>query len=278
MVRGLVPYHTKNNLVMDTAAYLAHLNIPEAPAPDYHGLAQLQKAHLLHVPFENLSIHYGHPIDLNLDSLFHKVVKQGRGGFCYELNFLYQALLERLGFETELISGRVYSSKKQAYGPEFDHMTVMVNLPEGQYLSDVGYGEFSFDPVPFELDRLHELSRGQYRVDRHDDTYYRLVKIRDGEVYPEYLFQDQPRRIDDFADMCHYHQTSPDSSFTRQPFISMPTKAGRVTVSGSKFKMQHADGTVTEEPLTETFEEAVWRQFRVALPPDRKDAVSNAKA
>ena len=93
--------------MIDEHLYLSRLQIRERPPVNKAGLTQIQKAHLLHVPFENLSIHYGHPIDLNLDSLFHKVVKQGRGGFCYELNFLYQALLERLGFETQLLSGRV---------------------------------------------------------------------------------------------------------------------------------------------------------------------------
>ena len=256
----------KENASMDKDQYLAHLNIREMPSPDYHGLAQLQRAHLLKVPFENLSIPYGQPIDLSLESLFRKVVHDGRGGFCYELNFLYQALLERLGFETQLISGRVYSSEKEQYGPEFDHMTVMVNLPEGRYLSDVGFGEFSFDPVPFELDQHHELSRGRYLIDQYDDTYYRLSRIINDVVFPQYLFTDTPRTIGAFRDMCHYHQTSPESSFTQQKFISMPTEEGRITISGSKWRRQHGDGSITEAPLTDSLEQVVRDQFGIALP------------
>jgi N-hydroxyarylamine O-acetyltransferase len=252
--------------MIDEHFYLSRLQIRELPPVNKTGLAQLQKAHLLHVPFENLSIHYGQPIDLNLERLFHKVVKQGRGGFCYELNFLYQALLERLGFETQLLSGRVYSSKKQAYGPDFDHMTVLVYLPEGPYISDVGFGEFPFDPVPFELNTVHDLARGQFQVAPYDGTYYRLSKISENEVYPQYLFDNKPRRIAEFRDMCHYHQTSPESSFTQQKFISMPTENGRITLSGNKWKIHHHDGAVTEETLQETFDAAAKRQFGIELP------------
>jgi N-hydroxyarylamine O-acetyltransferase len=85
-------------------------------------------------------------------------------------------------------------------------------------------------------------------------------------VYPEYLFQDQPRRIDDFADMCHYHQTSPESSFTQQKIISMPTEDGRITISGSKWRRQHGDGSVTDEPLTGSFEAAIAKTFGIRLP------------
>lgn len=251
---------------MDTHRYLAHLGFREPPGIDRDGLARLQKAHLLTVPFENLSIHYGQPIDLSLERLFDKVVLQGRGGFCYELNTLYHALLTRLGFRADLISGCVYSTRKQAYGPDFDHMAVLVHLPEGSSISDVGFGEFSFDPVPFELNQMHSLARGHFQIDQYDSVYYRLSKVGKEEVEPQYLFRDQPCHIADFADMCHYHQTSPESSFTQQKFISMPTAAGRITVSGNQVRTRYADGTVSEEPLTQPFEEAVRQQFQVVLP------------
>ncbi len=251
---------------MDIHRYLSLLGFKELPGIDRDGLAQLQKAHLLTVPFENLSIHYGQPVNLSIEQLYEKVVVYGRGGFCYELNFLYHALLIKLGFHADLISGRVYSTKKENYGPEFDHMSVLVHLPEGSYISDVGFGEFPFDPVPFELDKVHNLARGQFRIDSHDQTYYRLSKIREEADEPQYLFRDQPCRITDFAGMCRYHQTSPESSFTQKPFISMPTATGRLTVSGNQVRTSYGDGTVSEEPLTKSFEETVRHHFGIVLP------------
>lgn len=132
---------------------------------DREGLAQLQEAHLLNVPFENLSIHYGQPIDLSVDKLYQKVVLQKRGGFCYELNTLFSQLLNSLGFKTQLVSGRVYSNDKEAYGPEFDHLTILVHLPDKSYITDVGFGEFAFEPVSFELNKIHELSSGFYQIE-----------------------------------------------------------------------------------------------------------------
>lgn len=251
---------------MDIDRYLARLNLFERPKPDWQGLALLQKAHLLHVPFENLAIHYGEPIDFSPEKLFDKVVRQGRGGFCYELNTLYNDLLTKLGFQTQLLSGRVYSQEKAAYGYEFDHLTILVALNGSRYLTDVGFGEFPLDPIPFDTSQRHDLKRGSYQIDHYDNTYYRLNRVRDGQVDPQFLFQDQPRVLSEFKPMCHYHQTSPDSYFTQQKFISIPTENGRITLSGNKWKIHHPDGSVTEEPLKETFEAAVKKRFGTELP------------
>jgi len=97
----------------------------------------LHLAHLLSAPFENLSIHWHEPIVLTDEALFQKIVLRQRGGFCYELNGLFASLLRTLGFQVEMLSAGVMN-KRGEFGPEFDHMTLMVTLAE-RWLVDVGF-------------------------------------------------------------------------------------------------------------------------------------------
>src|SRR5215213_9521921 len=124
---------------MDVDAYLERIGYRGPPAPTAETLRRLHVAHLLAVPFENLSIHAGEPVVLDDESLFDKVVARRRGGFCYELNGLFAALLRALGFEVEMLSAAVRGSAGK-FGPEFDHMTLLVKLGE-RWLADVGFGD-----------------------------------------------------------------------------------------------------------------------------------------
>ncbi len=95
--------------------------------PSAQTLRALQLAHLRTVPFENLSIHSNETIVLRDDALFDKVVTRRRGGFCYELNGLFAALLRALGFEVEMLAAGVANAAGN-FGPDFDHMTLLVKL------------------------------------------------------------------------------------------------------------------------------------------------------
>src|SRR6267142_3850477 len=130
---------------MDTQAYLKRINYTGPLAVSAETLRLLQVAHLRTVPFENLSIHSGEPILLNDEALFEKIVRRRRGGFCYELNGLFAALLRGLGFEVAMLSAQVANSEG-VFGPDFDHMTLVVTLRE-TWLVDVGFGDSFLEPL-----------------------------------------------------------------------------------------------------------------------------------
>ncbi|TFB10035.1 arylamine N-acetyltransferase, partial [Candidatus Marinimicrobia bacterium MT.SAG.4] len=92
---------------MDIEAYLERIGYRGSRTPSVQTLRDMQLVHLLTVPFENLSIHAGEPIVLEDDALFEKIVARRRGGFCYELNGLFAALLRALGFNVSMLSARV---------------------------------------------------------------------------------------------------------------------------------------------------------------------------
>jgi len=126
-------------------AYLERINYHGSLAVTSETLRALQQAHLLTVPFENLSIHAGEEIVLADQALFAKIVERRRGGFCYELNGLFTALLRALGFEVAMLSAAVVNAAGEL-GPDFDHMTLLVTLAE-RWLVDVGFGESFREPL-----------------------------------------------------------------------------------------------------------------------------------
>ena len=109
--------------MIDVARYLQRISYDGPTAPNAETLRRVHLAHMRSVPFENLSVRGGEPIVLDEEKLFEKIVLRRRGGFCYELNGLFAALLENLGFRVARLAGRVGVD-----GIPFDHMALQVDL------------------------------------------------------------------------------------------------------------------------------------------------------
>ena len=215
---------------MDVDLYLRRIGYAGPVTPAADTLRGLQLAHLLAVPFENLSIHAGEPILLDDDSLFDKIVRRRRGGFCYELNGLFAALLRALGFEVSMLSAGV-AGDDGGFGPEFDHMALAVGL-DRLYLADVGFGDSFREPLLVE-ERGEQVQGGEaFRIGAAGGRLVLTRRTGGGHWRPQYRFGLEPHVLADYADMCRYHQTSPASPFTRKRLCSMATPDGRITLSG----------------------------------------------
>ena len=205
-------------------AYLARIGAARPARPDPGSLRELQLRHLLTVPFENLSIHLGEPVVLEEAALLDKLVGRRRGGFCYELNGAFAALLSALGFRVTLLAARVHGAAR--LGPPFDHLALRVDAPE-PWLADVGFGSFSHHPLRLDVRGEQADPAGTFRVTEAGDGD--LDVLWDGA--PQYRVEGRPRALRDFEPTCWWHQTSPKSSFTRGPVCSLLTADGRVTLS-----------------------------------------------
>ena len=166
---------------MDINAYLERINHHGSLEPTAETLRALQVAHLLAVPFENLSIHAREPIVLDDDALFTKIVANRRGGFCYEANGLFAALLRALGFEVEMLSAEVANAEGE-FGPNFDHMTLMVKPPGSmniaqRWLVDVGFGDSFLEPLL--LDERGEQMQGSRAYQIVSDGSHLVLMRRD---------------------------------------------------------------------------------------------------
>ena len=216
---------------MDVDAYLRRIAYdgPRHPSPE--ALRNLHRQHLFAVPFENLDIPLGTPICLDLDSIHNKVVTRRRGGFCYELNGLFGALLTTLGFCVEMLSARV-RREDGGFGPEFDHMLLKVQLDDS-WLADVGFGDSFVNPIILREGAADEVNAHRYVVRRMGDDWQLLRDDEQGQV-PLYAFHDVAHRFSEYQEMCSFHQTSPESHFTRSWICSRATPEGRITLANMR--------------------------------------------
>lgn len=122
------------------ALYLQRLGFDTPPAPTLETLRQLQLRHTGAFPFENLTTLLGEPVLIDLPSIEQKVLHDGRGGYCYELNNLFLALLQTLGFDARGITGRVVMGQPEGAWTARTHRLSLVTLDGVRYISDVGFG------------------------------------------------------------------------------------------------------------------------------------------
>ncbi len=208
--------------------YLKRLGADQSPAPDLDALCDLMRRHMQTVPFENLDIVAGMPRELCTDAVVRKVL-EGRGGFCYELNEAFRALLEHLGFQTRRIEARVWQARANRFGAPFDHLALVVSLPAGDYLVDVGYGDSNRAPLRLPDGRAADLS-GEYRLRSPRSGILELASAT-APLY-EMTLREQP--LDAFAEMCRFHQTSSESVFAKGLICTLATDTGRITLSGRR--------------------------------------------
>ncbi|MEU0671582.1 arylamine N-acetyltransferase [Streptomyces sp. NPDC006172] len=264
-------------------AYLRRLGVAYPAWPTADVLRELHVRHLQTVPFENLSVHLGEEIVLEERRLVEKVVEGGRGGFCYELNGAFGALLAGLGFDVTLLAGRVYGEEGRP-GIPYDHLALRVRTVDaGEWLADVGFGAHSHGPLRWEHRGEQEDPGGVFRIveARADAAGVKgeagrsagdLDVVRDGSR--QYRLEVRPRALGDFAAGAWWHRTSPESHFTRSLVCSRVTEdGGRITLSGRRLKTTTADG-VSEERELERDEEvlAVYRE-RFGIRLERVPAV-----
>jgi N-hydroxyarylamine O-acetyltransferase len=249
---------------MDVPAYLARIEYRGPCTPSLDSLRELHRAHMMSVPFENLDIALGVPIVCEEEAIVHKIVSRRRGGFCYELNGAFAALLRALGFTVTLLSARV-ARETGPDGPEFDHLALRVDLEEA-WLADVGFGDSSLQPLQLRAGiEQPEGSRKFCIRDQRGSLHLEMAETG-GSWRRQYSFSLVPRRLADFTEMCHYHQTSPESSFTRSRVCSRATANGRITLAEQRLIItRHGE---KEESLLDSdadWQAALKKYFHIVL-------------
>jgi N-hydroxyarylamine O-acetyltransferase len=253
---------------MDIETYLGRIGFDRPVKPDVETFFGLHRTHLLSVPFENLDIHLGKPIQLAEQALWDKIVIHGRGGFCYELNGMFAWLLRQIGYKVTYLNGRVYNEEGKR-GREFDHLTLLVRIPneEADWLADVGFGDSFFEPL--RLDYRGEQAQGSraFRLETVKDGIDLLRRDYDGEWGRQYFFDLQARSFPtDYEESCKYHQTSPKSSFTQERVISLATPDGRISLDNNNLTVTANGKRVKRQLNGETeFKELLLRYFGIEL-------------
>jgi len=219
---------------MNCENYLKRIGFTGELSVNFETLRLLHRLHLFSIPFENLDIHSGKEIKLDLNYIEDKIINKGRGGFCYELNGLFYALLAQIGFDVMMVSSNVFDEDEKP-GAEYDHMALIVMIDGEEYLADVGFGDNFIEPFALNPDMVNDDDNGFFQVVKENEKYYKLLRSEDGLYFtPKYLFSKAPCRLSDYKDMCIYHQTNPKSHFVKNKLCSIANSEGRTTLVNDK--------------------------------------------
>jgi N-hydroxyarylamine O-acetyltransferase len=219
---------------------------------------------MLAVPFENLDIGLKRPIRLDLRSLWDKIVVRRRGGFCYEVNGLFGWLLEQIGFDVTYLNARDYHPEDDSFGINFDHLVLLVRVPNepSRWLVDVGWGDTFTRPLEIDNQQWQEQGLRAYRLEPFREGYQLWQRGYQGEVERQYFFDLVPHRFPgEYEATCEYHQTSPQSIFTRKRIISRLTEDGRVSLDSGRLILTK-NGQRSERPFENENEfQALLKQY-----------------
>lgn len=229
------------------AAYLDRIGFEGEPSVDLDTLAALQRAHMTAVPFENLHVFHRRGVATSTEWSVPKVVDEGRGGWCFELNGAFSALLYSVGFQVTRLAASVLLDDGEPLA-EPDHLTLRVDLDQ-PYLVDVGFGDSFIRPLELDSDAAQDGLDAAYRLRRNSDL--RVLEQRGDDGWaPQYQFDLRPHVLDDFTPRSDYLQTTPSRHWTKAPFATRLLDGGpdRVWLLHNRLKLRR-NGNVTVTPV-----------------------------
>lgn len=211
----------------DLEGYCARIGYGGPLLATYEVLAGLVEHHALAVPFENLDVLLGRPIRLDAESLQAKLVRRGRGGYCFEHNTLLAEVLRRIGFDVAAHMGRGRWRVPANVTLPRTHMVLTVALQGKRFLVDGGYGGVGLTG-PLSLDgaaRQASLFEEQRVLDLPGAL---LVQAQiAGEWRDLYTFTEEPLPAIDFEAANWYTSTHPESRFRQNLIVSCATREAR---------------------------------------------------
>jgi N-hydroxyarylamine O-acetyltransferase len=214
---------------MDVDAYLDRIGLARRPAPTLAGLTTLHNAHLQAVPYENLDVQLGRSVTIEVPQIYDKIVRNRRGGWCYEMNGIFGWALGELGFDVTRATGAVLRAVR-GEAAEGNHLVLRVALPEGLYLADVGFGDGPVDPIKI-VEGPFESAGFCFGVARVDASWWRLTNHPQGSAAS---FDFNLERADEarLASVCQLLQTSEQSPFVQNAVAQRHTSDGLILLRG----------------------------------------------
>jgi N-hydroxyarylamine O-acetyltransferase len=229
---------------LDLSAYLARIGYDGPLAPDLATLTALSRAHLAAIPFENLDILLGRGISAALPDVQNKLVTQRRGGYCYEHNTLFGAVLQTIGFSVVRLLART-GDPLDSVRPR-SHMVLIVN---GDHLADVGFGNGLLAPLPLAVDGPHQQGAFSYELVIGPDGAWRLRDISAGAVIQ--TFTEEPQYPVDIEVANFYTANSPRSPFTRRLIVMHKGATEMRSLIGRVFSIERPGEPTSRRPITD---------------------------
>ncbi len=253
---------------IDLDAYFQRIGYAGARTPTLETLRAIQLRHTDTIAFENLNPLMRWPVRLDIESLQQKLVRDGRGGYCYEQNLLFSHVLKALGFQVTGLAARVLWNEPDAAITPRSHMLLCVGLNEKPYIADVGFGILTpTGPLRLEPDIEQATPHEPFRLIRAGQEFVMQAKIR-GDWKILYRFDLQEQLLPDYEVSNWYVSTHPDSIFVTGLMAARPATDCRYALRNNEFAAHHLNGNTERRVLTSAAEmrETLEKVFCITLP------------
>jgi N-hydroxyarylamine O-acetyltransferase len=250
--------------MISAAQYLQRIGVEGGERrADLAGLGELQLAHLLTVPFENLDVFHRRGVTTDVGWSLPKVVERRRGGWCFELNGAFGWLLREVGYDVDYVSCQVFGA--DGWGPALDHCALVVHVDGERWLVDVGFGDCCMVPVRIE-DGEHAAVPRPVRF-AVDGESFRLSELAlDGAWGDSLQGTFRPRDMVDFTPRSEFLQTEPGLAWTERPFATRATAAdgSRVTLRHNLLRVREGCGEFVDTAVDEgQFDQLLAEHFQL---------------
>lgn len=251
---------------IDIPSYVARVGYTGPLTPTRETLVGLHRAQAYSIPFENLDIHLGRPIGLDADSLSRKLLAEGRGGYCYELNGLFGRVLRQLGFAVTNLVGRNLIAGAPLRPRA--HQLLLVEVDGQPWVADLGFGGNTLlEPIPLLVGPEHRMGFDTYRLQAAPRHNYHMQLLMDGQWQSLYTFTLDEAQPSDYQMMSYFYSNSPDSPFRQQRICARATPDYRATLVDRELKLRRPDGQTTVMLLADdvAYATALHQHFGIRL-------------
>lgn len=253
---------------LDLDAYLKRIRYTGPRTASAPVLAEIQYRHVCAIPFENLDLHLGRPIRIDLAAIQRKLVEDRRGGYCFEHNTLLRSALTSLGFSVTPLAARVRWQVPPEVETALTHMILLVEVDGSRFLVDGGFGSASLSK-PLLLDTQSEQAtpHDRRRLLRDGAEFSHQMKLSD-EWAEVYRFTLQPVLTSDYEMANWFTSTWPQSRFRLNLIAALTSPDRRAALLNREFTTRYNDGRVEKRQLATADEllDVLARHFGLSFP------------
>jgi N-hydroxyarylamine O-acetyltransferase len=253
---------------IDLDAYFGRLGYGGPAAPTLRTLASLHALHAEKIPFENLSPFLGEPVNLDPASLQDKLLRRGRGGWCFEHNLLFSYALLDMGYRVTRLAARVRWNVPPHVTTSRSHMLMLVDLEEGRYIADVGFGGLTLTaPLRLAPGVEQRTPHEPHRIAALNGGYVLEAKVA-GEWQSLYTFDLAEQQLPDYEVSNWYLCHHPQSQFVTGIIAARAGPDVRHALRNTRYAIHHANGDTQKRYLgsVDEYRAALAGPFQIRLP------------
>ncbi|GJL59668.1 MAG: N-hydroxyarylamine O-acetyltransferase [Nitrospirales bacterium] len=254
--------------VIDLEAYFQRIGYTGERRATLDVLRSIQFRHTQTIAFENLNPLMGWPVLLDVGSLQQKMVRDGRGGYCFEQNLLLKHALETLGFHITGLAARVLWNTPEEVIPPRSHMLLLVDLDDHHYVVDAGFGGVTLTSPLLLTTDIHQATPHElFRLLKMNDEYITQVNIRD-EWITLYRFSLSEHLLPDYEVASWYLSTHPDSLFVNRLLAARVASECRYALRNNQMTLYHRNGDMEHHLITNVndMRQTLKNEFHITLP------------